>query len=127
MDRTKVKMMREDIEANLKSLEEKYNVKLMMGSASFSTSDCNFKVEFADVSEDGEVQSKEIRDFKMFHANYGFQADDLGKRFTMRGTSYEITGLSTRKPKYPVLAKRVKDNAPFKFQKTQVLQALGRE
>ena len=124
MDRAKVKMLRKAMEEALAPLEESFKVKLLMDNCNFTESYCNFKVGFADVAEDGEVQSKEVKEFKMFAATYGLEPTDLYRTFTVRGTEYKITGLSTRKPKYPLLADRVRDGAKFKFPVDQVVMAL---
>jgi len=120
MDRTKVKMLRAAMEKELKAIEEKFKVQVDIGKCTYTDSNCTFKVEFADVGDNGEVKSKEVEDFRLYASMYGLKPDDLGKIFSTNGEEYEITGLSTRKRKYPILGTRIKDGAKFKFPVSQV-------
>ena len=46
---------------------------------------------------------------------YGLPKDAFGKVFTSRGTAFRVTGINTRRPKFPVSAVRVSDERGFKF------------
>jgi len=124
MDRAKVKMLRVALENALKTVEENFNVKVNIGNGSYNDSNCSFKTEFADVSANGEVKSKEAEDFKLYATQFGLEPDDFGKTFTSNGSEFKITGLSTRKRKYPVLGTRVEDGRKFKFAVDMVKYAL---
>ena len=126
MDRTKVKMLRDALEAQLQTVEEQFKVKINIGKCTYTTSNCSYKVEVADVGEGGEVKSKEVEDFRLYATSYGLNPDDLNKEFDSSGETFEITGLSTRKRKYPILGTRVKDGRKFKFPADQVAFALSR-
>jgi hypothetical protein len=55
---------------------------------------------------------------------FNLPKDAFGKTFTSRGTEYRITAISTRRPKYPVSAVRVRDNKSFKFGEATVERGL---
>jgi hypothetical protein len=50
--------------------------------------------------------------------------DIVGRTFRSRTRTYEVTGIETRRPKYPVTAKRLPDGKPFKFPTSTVLAGL---
>jgi hypothetical protein len=68
-----------------------------------------------DVTASGDVLTPEAEAWKRSANRYGFNADDLGGTFVSRGVTYEITGLKTRRPKYPVSAKNLSTGRMHKF------------
>jgi len=115
MDRKKCKEIREILEANVfEALEEKFNVRVTVGAARFDDANVTFKIEFADVTEDGEVRDTKSENFKRECYRFGLEPDDLGSSFLFRGEMYKIVGLKPRSYKYPVLAER-SDGRSFKF------------
>ncbi|SCW95404.1 hypothetical protein [Ancylobacter rudongensis] len=45
----------------------------------------------------------------------GLQASDKGRSFSYKSVLYTIKDLNPRAPKFPVIAERVRDGAPFRF------------
>ena len=86
-------------------------------SASFARDGANgtLKFEMATVTSDGDVLTPEAQAFKTLAHKYGFEPEDLGTVFRYQGTDYRITGLKTRRPKFPISAERVSDGRGFKF------------
>jgi hypothetical protein len=115
MDRQKVKALREAMLEALKQLETDMSVEFTIDKISFNDNTASVKVEVSDVSENGEVYNKEAEDFKKFSLNYGLDPSNLGKSFCHGGKIFVITGLSTRKRKYPIMAKEVKTEKKYKF------------
>jgi hypothetical protein len=117
MNVTDMKMLRVSMQAALDSGEygRKYSIKV--GNASYSPEGTgHFKVEFGQVdATTGIVASPEREDFTKMATMYGLTPDDLDAKFTHRGTTYKITGLKTRRPKFPISVVRVSDNKGFKF------------
>jgi hypothetical protein len=125
MNRETVKNIRIAMEIALGAVENEFGVFVKVGRASFTDSNCNFKVEIADIdSESGEVLSKEAEDFKLRAHQYGLKADDLGREFSFGGDTFKITGLAPRRPKYPVIGMNVDNGKPYKFGADLVVNAL---
>jgi len=114
-DRPTIKRLRSEIDDALLELSEKYGIEIKTGSASFSNTNVTFKLELATVGSDGEVNTKEMDDFRHNAWRFGLSEDDLGKEFTHRGNRYRVVGMKPRSPKYPIIAERIGDGARFKF------------
>ena len=118
IDRAFLRTFTKDAEAALTEIADKYGVKISYKGGSFdrvgSFATLKFEVVAPDAST-GETLSREAQDFKRFANHYGFAPDDLGSEFTVRGEVYRITGLKSRRPKFPISAERVKDGKLFKF------------
>ena len=122
-DRSKVKLIREVVQNELDKLGEKLKLKFNLGSASFTSNNIHFKMEVAGFGEDGKAVTSEMEMFKRYAMMYGLKPDDLGKQFnSWNGNTYTITGLSTRRSKYPIHAE--KDGKKFKFPADEVKYSL---
>lgn len=100
-----------------------------VGSASFDpiAGNGHFKVDFASITSEGVVETPERIDFIRFASNYGLTPDNIDDTFVTNGTQYRITGLKTRRKKFPISGERVSDGKPFKFTADQVVIALTRK
>ena len=124
MDRKKVQLLRTKIAEVLEPLGKELGLKMsVVGNASFSNSNVTFKVEVAEVNEDGEAQTRAVEEFKAYAVLYGLQEDMFGKTFTIGSNIYKICGLKAKAHKYPVLAKR-SDGKVFKFSVSSILNAM---
>ncbi len=64
---------------------------------------------------DGSVFQPEKAKFEVLAQNYGLEPGDFGRKFSTGQGQFQITGLDTRRPKYPVSAERIPDRQGFKF------------
>ena len=64
--------------------------------------DHEFTMKLKLSSTDSAGNSQAALAFKKHAAAYGLAADHLGTMFTHKGNSYQITGLVTRRRKYPI-------------------------
>jgi len=85
------------------------------GSFARDGSLATFKFEMLAPNASGEIETPQAKEFKSYATQYGFEPEDLGSEFTHRGETFRITGLKTRRPKFPICAERVKDGRGFKF------------
>lgn len=83
-----------------------------------------FKLHLNPVSKDGVVQDQQVVDFKRYAKVYGLEEADLGRSFNFRGTSYSITGISPKRRKFPISAKRNTDGKRYKFRVEDVIYGL---
>lgn len=130
MERAVVRAVREAIEAtDFSEIERRYKVKISLdGGGSFDPSEhgsARWKLVATPVV-DGEVKSREALEFERMATLYGFEPSDLGKTFMSRGRRFKITGLKTRRHKYPISAECLDDGKGYKFPIDSVLVALGR-
>ena len=115
MDRKILKAFNADAIAALEKIAGEHNLSIRSGTHRFSDSNATLKFELMDVTASGEVLTPEAEVFKLRASSYGLHCDDLGGTFVVNGTKYRITGLKTRRPKFPVSAVRVHDGRSFKF------------
>ena len=114
-DRSNLRFLTGDIQTALKSVADKYGISLTYKSARFNASNVTIKLESAVIGASGVVETKENQDWKRFAAGYGLSVGWLGKTFMHSGDQFVISGLATRKSKYPVLATCVRNQKRFKF------------
>ena len=124
-DRATVRETRDKLQAALAQVAEELGCRIEVGNASFSGSQCTFKVECAVVGEDGMAQTRETTDFKARAALYGLSPADLGEVFTNGGDQFRVAGLKPKSRKYPIVAVRVKDGKAYKFPADMVKLALA--
>lgn len=125
-DRSSCRLLREEIDAALIPVADKFGISFKGGPIRFSSDNMTIKIEAATKDSDGQVNSKEKTNFDLYGKSYGFEPEDFGAAFKLRGESYEIIGLTPRSRKFPVLGKRT-DGKVFKFNSTDVLMAMGRK
>lgn len=99
-----------------------------VGSASFNPREGHghFKVTFASKTSAGIVETPERLAFIKYAFRYGLTPGNIDDNFVNNGTEYRITGLKTRRPKYPISGVRVSDGKPFKFTEFQVQRGLSK-
>lgn len=116
IDRNACKRIRQELEHAIdvqSEVWESYGLKVKVGSARFTSSSVEFKVEVATVAEDGTVASREAREFKTYAPLFGLKAEDLGRKFQAGGRTYTVTGCKPRS-KSSILADR-DDGKRYKF------------
>ena len=124
MNRDKVKLMREKLDAALVEFGKEFGVSVDTGKASFSDTSVTFKVEFAEVAANGVVMSRDAKTLQMLAASYGLPEDALGREFNHRGNRFKILGLNPRCTRFPVEVERA-DGKRFKYPEDVVATCLG--
>ena len=121
------RVVEENLDGALDDIQEGLQVKL--GNARYERGTIypiTFKFEVSATNDEGIVETPEASSFKRNAVRYGLSPDDLGKTFkTWRGEEYTITGLNTRRRKYPISAVD-KNGKSWKFPAEQVKDALSR-
>ena len=96
------------------------------GRGTFSENNFVFQIEWATISENGEVNSRAADAFTKNASLYGLRATDLGRTFrTSRGT-FRITGAKPRNRKYPIIAENASGDS-YKFSAVAVKNCLASE
>ena len=110
----------QDISQALESVAKKYGIQLSYKGCRYSPTAATFKIEGAVFGDAGVAETRERQDWKRFSKTYGLEPEWLGETFVSDTGKYEITGLSTRKHKYPVLATNIRNGKRYKFPATMV-------
>jgi hypothetical protein len=126
MDKTKLREIRAKLDTILAEFGEENGINVKLGNATYSDSNATFKLEVADINEDGEALTKEATNFKIYASRNHLTAEDFGATFCSRGKTFEICGLNTRAHKMPILAKCKEDGKTYKFDGLSVARNLGR-
>lgn len=79
MDLNKVISLRENLQKYLETFSREHNLSIKVGSGSFSTSNLIFKVECAEISDEGNVLDQNSESFKINAFSLGLKPEDLGK------------------------------------------------
>jgi len=75
----------------------------------------NFTIEVGIPMSDGTILEPGRALFEVLAGDFGLNASDFGREFRANGEAFRITGLSPRRPKYPIDAERLSDRGQFKF------------
>ncbi len=126
LNKPTVKYIRERLKTAVKPLAEELGVTIDLGNCTFNMSNCRFQLKLALLDSKGKPITEEVDSFRSNAKLFGFEPDNLGKKFTFQGQSYAICGLKPKSRKYPVIAQS--DNGKnYKFACRTVLEALDRK
>tara|TARA_B110001454_G_C12380533_1_gene292408 strand:- start:41 stop:463 length:423 start_codon:yes stop_codon:yes gene_type:complete len=114
LDRNLVQNISNDIELALGDVENKYNVKITRGNASFGISNMSLKLNVSKVGVDGTVMTKEATDFNTYASMHNITSK-LGDMISHLGEDYKVIGWKPRSSKYPVLMEKVSNGGRYKF------------
>lgn len=115
-NKANLKTIRVDIDAALAAVESKHGVKFSLGNIRYSTNDFRCKLECVSTSDStGKTVDPVEANFKRDAFLVGVAKDAFGKKFKSGRSNYKITGINTRRHKYPVSAIRVASGKSYKF------------
>jgi hypothetical protein len=121
IDKATCKKIRAELDKVLEPFGRKFGLSVKSGNATYSENNATFKIKIATVDSNGNVQDAEAEAFKMNAFMYGLKPEHLNTTFeSWNGETFEIIGLATRSPKFPILATNTKSNKTFKFTAEQV-------
>jgi hypothetical protein len=116
-----VQQLAREAEEALKAVAEKHGLTVRYAGGKYDPTAGTFtpKVEFAN-ADSGQKK------FEQFARGFGFTPEDYDAEFTTTNGTYRLVGLNPRAPKYPVLARNVRDGKTYKMPERIVLAAMGR-
>ena len=126
LDKPTVKYIRERFKTAVKPLAEELGVMIDLGNCTFQASNCRFQLKVAVLDPEGKPMTEEMDSFRSNAKFFGFEPDDLGKKFTVQGQSYTICGFNSKSSKYRIIAQSG-NGKRYKFTCRGVLRALGRK
>ncbi len=118
IDRATVRRLTDEAEKALEAVAEKYGMTLKRGNGRFSPDRLTVKFDFAVATESGAPA-----DFARKAAMLGLPEDCYGAAFTSGRTTYTVTGINLRRPKYPISGEGPKGGR-YKFTADSVLAGL---
>ena len=126
LNKVTIKNIRKRLTTAVKPLAKELGVAIDLGNCTFGKNNCRFQLNVALLDSDGKVITEEVDCFRDNARSFGFEPDDLGKKFVFQGRSYTIFGLKPKSHKFPIIA-RSDNGKTYKFPCRTVLIALGRE
>lgn len=124
-DRDNLKALRKDLEEALKQVAEKHNIQIVVGNASFTSNDVNWKIQMLAKDDSGKVHDRLAEDFKFYANALGMKPEDLGKEFTVGRDKYRLKGYNGKKRKFPIVAINLSNNKEYGLTLGGVKRALG--
>ena len=120
-----LKMLDTKMQKVLDDVAKECGIVIKVTGCTYNHQNAAFKIKVATIVN-GEVQTKEAQDFKHQAKLYGFKPEDLGREFIDRkGRKCIITGLLTRRWKYPIQYQVVKTKQMIVSTSHAVLRQLG--
>jgi hypothetical protein len=118
MNRQTIKPISEDAKIALQKVAEQYGLILKQEAGRFSNTNFTVKFTFVCETEDGIPA-----DFARLAPLYDLTVEDFGREFTTYNGTYRVTGINSRRPKYPVSAECVRTGKGYKFPASAVKRA----
>ena len=113
IDRKLLQEIREPIIEALKPVAEKYGISIDTGRGQYAGEYGTLKLEFATISESGEVVTKEASAYREYAGKWGdlseFDPDWLNKEFDYAGSMMKLTGFRTKARKNDIELVRLSD------------------
>lgn len=103
-DRAGLRVLRTDLDAALKAVADKHGITLTVGSMRFSESEVRMKLTANTGSSAELVQAKtdaSAADLARLSALYDLPEGLLGRKITVRGSHFTISGAKLSRRKYP--------------------------
>ena len=102
MKKSDVQRLQDDLTKVMKDWSESmdYVAKVVPGGT-YDSNSVRFKIEVAEVSSDGEVQTTYVRDFKRMAKLDGIDPELLGKPIQVINMTGKLTGYNSKARKYP--------------------------
>jgi len=113
IDRTTLRLMRQEIEEAVQQVAQKFNVNIEAGNASFSSDNATLKLAISTIDASGNVLTKEAQAFETYAPMYGI-TKKLGETFETHQGIYTLVGFKPKSKKYPILATNAKGKT-YKF------------
>lgn len=118
LNKTNLSTINSDIVEALQSVANKHGVQISRGNCSFTANNANLKIVITAIGENGEVETKEASDFKLYAFHHKIPVKYLNKEVTIQGRQIKILGYKPRSSKYPVLIFDIALGKRFKYQES---------
>lgn len=112
-DKKELTMLREEIRAALKKIEDKHGITLELGNINFTPDSFEGKlkafIKDANASSENKKDMVYLSNLKkgIWNKEYGVTVDMYGKSYTSLGKTYIFVGIDPKKYKYPIVFRTV--------------------
>jgi hypothetical protein len=124
INREETRAIREIVMRAMREALKDSNLEITEERGSFGGTNCSLKFLFAIKGDHGLVETREASDFRRFCAMYQLEPGDLGREFTSGGERFQVTGLNTKAPRFPIQCKHVANGRPIRYSAATVRQLL---
>jgi len=125
-DKVVAKALRDEIDAALKSVGEKYDITFHAGSCRFSEIEMTYKL-VVKTNDNEAVEEKNKKDWARYCEIRGFDVEDFGKTFESRGSEYTIVGFEMSRSKYDLKARKTSNGQIYCFVSEQIAKKFRRD
>lgn len=105
---------RKDFSEAVKGVEEKYKIRLGVGTINFNSTSFHTTLNGL-MNNTDEICSMEELAFRKICYSFGKNPEDFGKTFIHNSEVFRFVGINPKARKYPYLGERVSDGKRFKF------------
>jgi len=124
MNRDKVRELMDEAKMAFDTIAKAHGLAAGEVRASFTDKNVKLSIEIAEVGVSGEVMDREAILLQRCALGFGLPENAYGMEFSEGRHTYKITGLSSRRAQYPLIAER-EDGKKFKFSLEHVKALLG--
>ena len=124
MDKTTVRIMREEIKQALAGVCTKYGLDITKANARFTDIDVKFTLQFSGTNASGE--SAEAINFKTYADLYDMDPEWLEQLMTINGKQFTLKGMKTRRSKYQFIGADLTGKM-FKFTRAQIYEGFNKK
>jgi hypothetical protein len=119
--------LRPEINAALAAVGAKFGLNISAGSARFDDLQATFKLHVTQASMEGrqQVLDQAKDEFERLARMHGMRADWFGKRITIQGVAFTVSGLNPSRPKNCVKITRARDGKGFICSPEVLVRQLG--
>lgn len=124
-DRRTLQILRASVDEVLAQVAAKHGINARTGTIRFSPTggNCSLTVEFATVSETGEVKTREADTFVQYAEMEGLKPESLNQEFTAGRERYKIVGMATTSRRDRILVLKLSNQKQYWMNAATVLGA----
>ncbi len=124
-DKAAGRLFAEALQQALKDVAEKHGVVLKLTKFEYDNDrTCNYKFSAIAIGDGTAPATPEAVEWEQYHSLFRMEKDDLGTEVTINRERHIIVGLKMSSRRFPILARRLRDNKTFKYEAITVAAAL---
>tara|TARA_R110000782_G_scaffold129368_1_gene220972 strand:- start:279 stop:674 length:396 start_codon:yes stop_codon:yes gene_type:complete len=112
-NKSNIRALRVELNEAMKSLSDKYGVKVHAGNASFSTNEVTFKLTLNVLNENGLALTQNAEYFELVKEGYGLGHFSIGDSVRLGSDTYVLSGFNNRASKNQIEISDLKNNKTY--------------
>jgi hypothetical protein len=133
-DSNNLKQLRTEIDAALKTVQQKYGVRLSIGTISYDGVKATSRLTMIAVGDPttaadpkATMLAKAQSDFNKYASSFGLKPEQYGATFKYGRDTYKLAGLKPGSPKYSILATNVSNGTTYKLPESSIASLQSNE